>query len=165
MTRTNRSLSESLRRQLFVPWREKDVRALLTLTHPDFGFVYRFVSGNPLEFESLTSNSVVYTTFPFDFGLLSDDDREPTAFLRIMNVDDRIGSTILGLSSDSISVDLALVMADTPDTVEYSAPGMEMVDIEITEVSITGRLQIRGLTSEPCPGRTLSPTVSPVFFR
>jgi len=165
MTRTSRSLSLALKRQLFVPWREKDVRALLSLSHTDFPFPYRFVSGNPLEFESLISNSVTYTTFPFDFGLLSDDDREPTAFLRIMNVDDRIGSTILGLSSESISVDLSLVMADTPDTIEYSAPGMELVDIEIGEVAISGKLQVRGLTTEPCPGRRLSPNVSPVFFR
>lgn len=160
-----RSLSLALRRQLFVPWREKDVRALLTLSHSDWVFPYRFVSGDPLEFESLVSNSLTYVTFPFDFGLMTDEDREPTSFLRIMNVDDRVGTAILNLSDETVLVDLKLVMRETPDTVEYEATNFEMVDIEITETSITGKLQIRGLSTEPCPGRLLSSTISPVFFR
>jgi hypothetical protein len=162
---TSRALSANLKRQLFTPWRDKDIRALLTVDHSTFGVPYRFVSGDPREFALLVSNGETFQTFPFELTLLSDDDQEPRATLRIQNVDDRIGSTLLNLPDEAVTIMLQIVMTETPDTIEYEATNMELVDVEVTAMAITGRIVMRGAVTEPCPGRVLTSKISPVFFR
>ncbi len=162
---TNRAISARLRKILFEPFRDKDLRLLLTIDHSTFPEPYRFVSGDPNEFASITSGGKIFTTFPFSVSLLTDDERQPEARISIQNADDRIGSTILELSNESLSVILQVVLREDPDTIEYEVVNLELVDVEITAVSITGKLLIRGLATEPCPGRRLSNLVSPVFFR
>ncbi len=160
-----RNLSARLRRQLFKPMRDEDVRIFIDLDHESFDEPYHFVSGDPNEFPSLVSNGVTYITFPFEFVLLGDEDREPEAVIRIQNVDDRMGSTILGLSSEALGLEIRLAMRETPDVIEYEAVNLEMVDIVIDAFMITGRVVLRGLATEPCPGRVLTNRLSPVFFR
>lgn len=162
---TSRALSTNFKRQLFTPFRDKDIRALLTVAHPTFDVPYRFVSGDPRELPSFTSNGNSYQVFPFSLGLLSDDDQEPRATLSIQNVDDRIGSALLNLPDEAVSVTIQLVMSETPDVVEFEAIGLELVDVEVNAMIVTGRLVMRGLLVEPCPGRTLTSKISPVFFR
>lgn len=162
---TSRSLSAALKRQLFTPWRDQSVRALITVDHAEFDEPYRFCSGDPREFESLVSNGETYIVFPFQLTILSDDDQEPRAMLRIQNVDDRIGSTLLALPDDAVSVSVQIVMTDTPDVVEYSAINLELVDIEINAMMVSGRIVSRGAQGEPSPGRVLTQKISPVFFR
>lgn len=161
----NRTLSTALREQLFSPYRDKDIRILVDLDHPSFAQPFRFVSGDPNEFASLTSNGDVYQTFPFELILPTDEDGEPSAMLRVMNADDRIGSTIRELTTEAVTATLRIVMRETPDVIEYEAGGFELVDVEETALFLAGRLVARGSTSEPCPGRVLSSRISPVFFR
>jgi hypothetical protein len=161
----SRPLSAALRRQLFQPFRDEDVRYLLTCNHPSFAEPFRFVSGTPYEFETLTSNGDVYQTFPFSIQLLSDDDSDPTATVKIQNVDDRIGSTLLELPDEAISVTIQAVMTSTPDVVEYEATGLELVDVEVNAMVVTGKLTMRGAAVEPCPGRVLTKRISPVMHR
>lgn len=161
----NRNLSARFRRQLFKPFRDEDYRVLLTIDHESFNEPYHFVSGDPNEFKTLISNGTVFTTFPFEINLLSDDDRDPQATLAIQNVDDRIGSTILDLSEETLTVTIQVVLRVDPDTIEYEAVNLELVDIEINAIAITGKLAIRGLSTEPCPGRRVTNATSPVFFR
>ena len=162
---TSRTLSAALKRQLFTPWRDTDIRPLLTIDHAEFAQPFRFVSGDPNEFASLVSNGNTFQTFPFELTLLGDDEQEPSAVVRIQNVDDRIGSTLLGLPDDAVSITLQVVMRDTPDTIEYEAANLELVDVEINAMMVTGRIVMRGATTEPCPGRVLTSAISPVFFR
>lgn len=162
---TNRTLSLALRKQLFQPFREKDIRVLLTIDHADFIAPYRFVSGDPNEFASLVSNGNTFQTFPFELGILSDDDNEPEAFIRLMNVDDRIGTVIRELSSETVTITAQIVLRETPDNVEYEAVNMELVDVVENSIELTGRIVSRGLATEPCPGRLMSLTISPAFFR
>lgn len=162
---TSRALSANFKRQLFTPWRDKDIRALLTVDHTVFDVPYRFVSGDPREFASLVSNGNTFQTFPFELTLLSDDEQEPRATLRIQNVDDRIGSTLLNLPDEAVSITLQIVMTETPDVIEYEATNMELVDVEVNAMMVTGRIVMRGAVTEPCPGRVLTSKISPVFFR
>lgn len=161
----SRALSTKLRRQLFNPYRDEVIRALITLEHDDFPEPLRFVSGDPRELASLTSNGNVFQTFPFNFSILTESEGQPEAFLSIANVDDRIGSTVLELSSVNIKLTIQLVLTDTPDTIEYEATNLDLVEVQVDALQITGKIMVRGLATEPCPGRTLSPLVSPVFFR
>lgn len=162
---TSRALSTAFKRQLFTPWRDQDIRALLTVDHADFAQPFRFVSGDPNEFASLVSNGQTFQTFPFELALLNDDDNEPSATVRIQNVDDRIGSTLLALPDDAVTVTLQIVMRDTPDTIEYEAVNLELVDIDVNAMMVTGRIVMRGAVTEPCPGRVLTSRISPVLFR
>jgi len=161
----SRSLSAALRRQLFTPWRDEDVRVLLTIDHAQFAQPFRFVSGDPLEFESLTSNGNEFTTFPFELSLLTDDETEPRATIRIQNVDDRIGNTLLDLPDDAVSITIQLVMRSTPNTIEIEATNLELVDVSVDAIAVTGEITLRGNATEPCPGRVLTSFISPVFFR
>jgi hypothetical protein len=106
-----------------------------------------------------------FQPFPFELTLLSDDDQEPRATLRIQNVDDRIGSTLLNLPDEAVSIMLQIVMTETPDVIEYEAINMELVDVEVNAMMVTGRIVMRGAVTEPCPGRVLTSKISPVFFR
>ncbi len=160
-----RNLSARLKRQLFQPYRDQDVRILVEIDHDSFVEPYRFVSGDPNEFKNLVSAGETYVTFPFEFVLLGDDDQEPAAMLRIQNVDDRIGSTILGLSSDSLTLAIRIVMRETPDVIEYEAVNLELVDVVVSAITVEGRVLLRGLAVEPCPGRVLTNRISPAFFR
>lgn len=162
---TSRNISAALKRQLFTPWRDKDVRALLTIDHSEFDTPFRFVSGDPNEFASLTSNGEEFITFPFDTTILSDNDEEAKAAIRIQNADDRIGSTLLALPDDAVSITLQLVMRETPDVIEIEATNLELVDVDVDAMMITGTIVLRGQAIEPCPGRVLSSHMSPVFFR
>jgi hypothetical protein len=141
------------------------VRVLAVIGHANFDEPFRFCSGDPSEFETLVSNGETYIVFPFEITLLGDEDSEPEATIRIQNVDDRIGSTLIDLPTDSVSVALQIVMRETPDVVEYEVVNLELVDVEINAVAVSGRLVIRGLATEPCPGRVLTNRISPVFFR
>ena len=161
----SRSLSAALRRQLFTPWRDEDVRVLLTIDHAQFAQPFRFVSGDPLEFATLTSNGNDFTTFPFELSLLTDDETEPRATIRIQNVDDRIGNTLLDLPDDAVTITIQLVMRSTPDTVEIEATNLELVDVSVDAIAVTGEITLRGNATEPCPGRVLTSFISPVFFR
>lgn len=162
---TGRGISARFRRALFEPFRDEDLRMLLTVEHSTFAQPYRFVSGDPREFASVTSNGRVFMTFPFSVTILTDDDREPEAVLSIQNVDDRIGSTILELPNETLSVTLEAILIDDPDTIEYEIPNLELVDVDVTPIAVSGKLVIRGFATEPCPGRPLSSLLSPVFFR
>ena len=162
---TSRAISANLRRSLFEPFRDKDIRFLLTINHSSFNQPYRFASGDPREQESITSNSLVFQVFPFEISTFTDDDREPEVRVSIQNVDDRIGAVILGLSNETLNATVQVILLETPDTIEYELVNLELVDIEINAIAITGRLIIRGFATEPCPGRRLSNLVSPVFFR
>jgi hypothetical protein len=161
----SRSLSLALRRQIFTPYRDADIRVLVMLEHVTFAEPYRFVCGDPNEFATLTSNGEEFQTFPFELVLLNDDESEPQAGIRIQNADDRIGSTIRELPDDAVAMTIQIVMRETPDVVEYEATNLELVDVEETATLITGRIVARGAATEPCPGRKLTGGVSPVMVR
>lgn len=161
----NRALSAALRRQLFKPFREKDIRILLIVDHSEFAEPFRFASGDPNEFATITSNGEDFIVFPFEIALLDDDGGEPEAVIRIQNVDDQIGSTLLSLPDEAVSVTIQGIMRETPDVIEYEATNLELVDVVVTAIEVSGRLRIRGLQTEPCPGRVMTARISPVFFR
>lgn len=161
----NRALSQNFLDQLFRPYRDKDIRPLLTINHPTFTEPFRFVSGDPNEFETLTSNGNVFQTFPFELRILSDTEGSPQANLRISNVDDRIGTTIKDLPEEALQITIQIVLRETPDVIEYEATNLELVDIEVNVAVITGSIVIRGLATESCPGRVLTNRISPGFFR
>lgn len=161
-----RSLSAALRAQIFSPYRDKDVRHLVVVDHATFDEPFRFVSGDPNEFESLTSGGEVYQTFPFELTLLTDEDGgEPQGVIRIQNADDRIGSTIRELPDAAVSLTIRIVMRETPDVIEIEYTNLELVDVEETATLLTGRIVCRGAQVEPCPGRRLTGFISPVMTR
>jgi hypothetical protein len=160
-----RALSAALKAQLFSPYRDKDYRVLVTVDHRTFDDPFRFVSGDPTEFATLVSNGETFTTFPFEITLLSDDDSDPQAVIRLQNADDRIGSTLLALPNDAVTLTIQVVLRETPNTIEYEAVNLELVDVEVDAMAISARIVSRGAVSEPCPGRVLTNRISPVFFR
>lgn len=156
-----RDLSNRLRQQLFQPFRDEEIKVLLEINHSSFSAPFRFVS----DIEPIESNGETYLAFPFEITLPTDDEREPGATIRIQNVDDRIGTTLLQLGTTPVDVDIRIVMKSTPDIVEIEWTQFELVDVEINIMMITGRLVVRGQVTEPTPGRVLTSRISPVFFR
>lgn len=161
----NRNLSAALKRDLFTPFRDDDLRVLLTIDHDSFADPFRFVTGDPNEFTTLTSNGEDFTAFPFEISILPDGESQPRSSISIQNVDDRIGTTLLELPTEAVNVTLQVVLRSTPDVIEYEVVNMELVNINITAVTVTGDIVVRGQDVEPCPGRVLSSFISPVFFR
>lgn len=162
---TKRNLSAAFRAQLFSPYRDKDFRILLTVDHATFDEPYRFIQGDPNEFVDFVSNGETYLSFPFVVGLLSDDENEPQAVIQLQNADDRIGSVLLALPDDAVTITMQVILREEPDTVQYEAVNLELTDVDINAMQIQGRIVMRGATTEPCPGRVLTSKISPVFFR
>lgn len=156
-----RDLSNRLRQQLFQPFRDEEIKVLLEINHSSFSAPLRFVS----DVDDLVSNGETYTAFPFEINLPTDDENEPGATVRIENVDDRIGTTLLNLNTDPVTVDIKVVLRSTPDVIEAEWSEFELVDVEITGIFVSGRLVVRGQVLEPTPGRVLTSSISPVFFR
>lgn len=157
----SRSLSTQMKGQVFSFGRDDPIKILLQVTDPKTSTVYRFVN----DITDLVSNGDTYLAFPFEVVLPQDDENLPAATLRIQNVDDRIGRALIDAELDALQLKIMLVMASTPDTIEITWDGFELVDVEITPVYVSGQIVVKSIATEPWPSDRLTLGLSPVFFR
>lgn len=143
----DRVISYGFRREIERQESGEEVLCFLTISHPEMNDPIRVV--NDPEYFIYGGNEFI--GFPFQFEVLSDGDRAPEARLVVQNVDSRIGETLLGLvDPPRVKIEvLALSSFDTsvkPRTeigtasVEYSADGLYLKDIEGSAMEISGRL-------------------------
>lgn len=110
-----RSLSASVIAGMNAPQTGLCMLALLELSHPSWVTPIRVVNNTV----DITHLGNVYTAYPFDVMLPSEsDDPNPTASLRIDNVDRRIVREVRATSGDAINVTLKVISAEEPDVVQ-----------------------------------------------
>lgn len=122
---------------------------LLTIKHPnilDNGGELYFV--NNME-DIVTAGPKTFIAFPFQIDLPGEDQDQPTVGrLRIDNVDRQIVSTLRALSTPP-TVDIEVVLASQPDTVEVGFYDMTMRNATFDPLYVEGTLTFESIYVEP----------------
>lgn len=110
------------------------------------------------------SNGETYQAYPFDITLPDDPEEGVTkARITIDNVHRDIIAWIRGLAS-SPTVNIRIVAASDPDTVEAEYSNFELTNVHYDALTITGDLGIESFMGEPYPGDTFLPSRFPGLF-
>jgi hypothetical protein len=121
---------------------------LLTIKHANIaengGELY-FVNNN----EDITAGAKTYVAFPFQLELPGEDQDQPTVGrLRIDNVDRQIVYTLRDLTTPP-TVDIEVVLASDPTTVEVGFYDMTLRGVTYDELYVEGTLVFESIYTEP----------------
>jgi hypothetical protein len=134
--------------------------ALLKLSHPDLPAPLYFTNNT----ENITHGGQVHLAFPFAVTLPSDEsEREPSASLTVSNVDRRLVDEIRSISSGPV-MEFKLVLASTPNTVEYGPVVLKARSVSYDARSITFQLGFDAFEAEPLPWPKFTPEWFPGMF-
>ncbi len=134
---------------------------LLTIDHEDLPVAERYVNNT----EDITSNGRVFTAYPFSVTLPDQDpEKPPEVTLVLDNVAQDIIITLRSFSSP-LSIDLEVVMASDPDTIEIGPLSLEVMNADWDAGVITCRISYPELLDEPVPFDTYSPALFPGMFK
>jgi hypothetical protein len=98
--------------------------------------------------------------FPFEITLPNDDDGQISARLSIDNTDRQIVAAVRQMSSYA-AVNIKIIRADAPDTVEAEFPDFRLSNVNYDAATVSGDLTIEDFTQEPFPAETFSPAKFP----
>lgn len=156
-----RTISSLLREAINAPQTGAALLMLLRLSHPRFTDTIRIVRDG----KDLVSRGHTYQRFPFECGLPRESDEAPPRLtLRICNVDRSIISQVRDARAgggEPIAVELELVLAATPDTVEAGPLRLSIRRITYDALVISGELRYEDLLDEPYPAAKFSPSRAP----
>ncbi len=134
---------------------------LLTIDHDDLATPERFVNNTT----DITSNGRVFTSYPFAVTLPDQDpEKPPEVTLVLDNVAQDIIQTLRSFSSP-LSIDLEVVMASDPDTIEIGPMSLELMTADWDAGVITCRIAYPELLDEPVPFETYTPALFPGMFK
>ena len=111
-----------------------------------------------------SSNGETFIAFPFELELpISDPDQPPRARITIDNVDRSIVTAIRSISTEA-TVDIDIVLASDPNTLEISYSGFKLTNVDYDALVVSGDLGFEDFFSEPYPSRVFSPADFPGGF-
>ena len=109
---------------------------LLTIDHADLPEPIHVVDNT----EPITSGGVEYRACGFEISLPGDNDEGPPhARVRIQNIDQRVGKALRQISSN-VSIEIKVVAASDPDTVERSFDHFTLRGVTITVGDVVGSI-------------------------
>ncbi len=160
----SRTLTTAFRAALLAERAGDPILELCTITHPNLPTL-RFVRDRV----DLVSRGETYLAFPFEITLPEDDEQNPPlARLRISNVSRQIVEGIRSVKRDErLQFTLEVVRAADPDTVEFSLPTMDLLNVQVTAMTITGDIGSRLARPRRWPGGVHSrflPSTHPGVF-
>jgi len=114
--------------------------------------------------EDVVSRGRTFIGYPFSLELPSDEQGNISeARLSIDNVSRSLIDEIRGLT-DALRLTIEIVMASTPDTVEYSANDYLLRDVTYDALTISGTLSQDNFLAEPYPAGIMSAAMFPGLF-
>lgn len=145
---TQRTLSASALDSAFSENTDEVWLVLLTIKHPNIaengGKLY-FVNNT----EQLVAGAKTYIAFPFQIDLPGEDQTQPTVGrLRIDNVDRQIVATLRELVTPP-TVDIEVVLASSPTTVEVGFYDMTLRNVTYDALYVEGTLTFESIYVEP----------------
>lgn len=168
-----RQITPEIRRDLQAEASPNALLGFLTIWHRNLIEPIRVVS-DPVDY---VVGGLRFIGCPFEFQLLTDEDRPPQTQIRIQNVDRRIGEA-LRLVSDRATVQLeARSTADFDlsimpreelpggSSVIYGFRHFDLIDVTVTPLEVSGTLMLRDYTQEPWPGKRATQSRTPGMFR
>ena len=133
---------------------------LLEIDHADMAAPIRVVNDQI----GVMSGGVLYSPFPFQVQLPDElGDNMPYVTLRIDNVDRQIVTAIRQLTS-APTVDISVVLASDPDTVEAGPFSFSITQVSYDASAVSATLSYEDVLKEPIPGDRFTPTNTPGVF-
>lgn len=130
----------------------------LTISHADLATPLRLVNDR----KDLTRTAGTFTAFPFAVtGIRQSADQLPQMSLTIDNVDQRVILALRSLAGtrSDITVTYEVVLAGTPNTVEYGPVDFRMADVNESAVSLVLDLEYHsGFLNKAFPALQFSPS-------
>lgn len=155
MTLSNAGIASLLAQETGEVW-----LTLLTIRHADLPAPERLV----LDLQPVVSRGETYLPASFDIRLPNQSgDAPPRVTLSLDNVDRRL-IELLRTITEPPMIDIEIVLASDPDTVELSLPDFELKDVKYNKLAVTGTLGFEDFLAEPYPGATFTPGDFPGLF-
>ena len=150
-----RTVSATLEAAVYAQETTQIFHILLEIAHADMAATLRFVNNTA----DVTSDSDVYTAFPFtiDFPPADGEDQLPSVTLVIDNIDRSIIEELRSIDS-APTIDVSVILASDPDTVECGPLQFSLKSIDYDAQVITAELGFENILNEPFPAGTFTPT-------
>lgn len=127
---------------------------LITLSHSSFVTPIRVNDSGA----DLTSRGNVFQNFPFEANYPRDtEEAPPLVTLTICNVSREIVQALRPIAGDRVEATFEVVLADTPDVVEYGPLNFELKSVTYDAFVVEGSLGYEDLLNEPFPADTMTP--------
>lgn len=156
----SRNVSAELKQAVYAQETTQEFIVLIALSHPDLAAPIRVNSSGV----DVVSNGETFIAYPFEVVLPDDvDDRPPRAKLRIDNISREIVLAIRTISFAPL-VNIQIVMATSPNTIEAEFLDFRLSNITYDQVTVEGDLTLEEFIGEPYPARVFSPADFPGLF-
>ncbi len=153
-----RDLSTAALAALFAQETGEALIVLLELSHPTLAEPIRAANNH----EPITSNGVDYPAYPFEASLAGEEeDRSPTARIRIDNVDRSIVRAVREIVGEPLTARLSIVLASTPDQVEVGPLNFKIRQVDYDAQVVEGELLLEDVLNTPCPAHRFTPADFP----
>lgn len=134
---------------------------LVEINHPTLMTPLRFVNNNT----SIVSNMNTYNPYAFEMRMPDDqEDKEPTAELRIDNVDRQLMDEVRSINGE-LSMTVSVVLESSPDTIEWGPLDFDVRGVSYDANVITFRLSYSTFIREPFPYLAFDTTNFPGMFQ
>lgn len=166
-----RVLSLNFRKGLFAQNSDVVVAFLLTITHPAIVTPIRFstdatqrITTDPLRYGTISRTNTYYFV-GVDILMPQEAERQaPTSKMMISNVDRSMIPTARSIAAPPPKVQIEAVLTSAPDTVEYTVPQMDMVNLTYDAATLTFDLAIDAFATEPFPAGSFEPKYFAALF-
>lgn len=168
-----REITPEIRRDLQAEASPNALLGFLTIWHRNLIEPIRVVS-DPVDY---VVGGLHFIGCPFEFQLLTDEDRAPQTQIRIQNVDRRIGEALRAVTDratvqlearSSADFDLSVMPREElpgGSSVIYGFRHFDLIDVTVTPLEVSGTLMLRDYTQEPWPGKRATQSRTPGLFR
>lgn len=166
------SLSPAALRAMFSPDADDTLIALLTITGTGIsppiriadGYTQRISENADEVIYGVQSRSQNYIFLPLEITLPTEEEQAAPRCNITINDVTRYLTPVIRQAINAPRVDIELVLASSPDTVEVSFPGFLMGGISYNANTVTAELTVENLTVEPFPAHTMTPSHFPGLF-
>ena len=157
----SRSISSAFRAAIFARESAKVALFLLEITHDDLATPIRVVCNHA----AVTSGGNVYSPYFFEIELPEDSEGTVAGAARLVidNTDRAIVEAIRSIDTPA-TVNLYLVAADTPNTVEMSLLGLKLRKVSYDVSSVSGELVYEERLSNQVPRHRCTPNLVPGIY-
>lgn len=157
-----RDLTDEALRAIYGEQTSKVYVQLLTISHPDLVPPFR-ACDNREAVTQFAGQPEEVTFAPYAFKAVWPEDhatRRPALRIVIDNVDREIVQTLRTLATPP-DIDIQLVRADDPDTVDARLPKFRLVEAEYDVIAVQGHLRRRAFGQDPWPFQRYTPASHP----
>ena len=153
-----RTFSSNMLRSLLLQHTNEVLLFLVTVEHADWGTPVRLVNDRV----DILSNGETYNAYPFEFLLPAEDTERAQVQTKIIldNVDRQVIALLRELATFP-TVMASLILASTPDTIEYGPAEFQLTAYDYDAQTITGYLSHENVLTELIPGDTFNPAHYP----